>query len=201
CGHIIMTRLYSEQFCCDECHCLGPSGWLYYCIQDHELTTMDSKLRGRFVPPDSLAAFFADQMSLGKGGPDRRGRKNNFVFEIGVDNLASYSPAQIVTILDQRDKVCGGCIVREAITRDRHSPQLGGSADWAPKVGTECSFKVCQVCHRHGRDKTWASLDGVVNGHLSPDLVTGFSFLYSGGRPIHDPKVASNLGCRAVPTV
>lgn len=45
------------------------------------------------------------------------------------------------------------------------------------------------------------SLDGVLNGDLPPNLVMGFSFCYSGGRPVHGAEVVKNLGCRPVPMV
>ena len=45
------------------------------------------------------------------------------------------------------------------------------------------------------------SLDGVLNGDISPDLATATSFQHLGGRPVYHADALKSLGYRAVPMV
>ncbi len=54
---------------------------------------------------DAVAAIFAEHMSLGRSGPDKRAERNSFLREISAEQMASYTPAQLATILSQRDGV------------------------------------------------------------------------------------------------
>lgn len=72
---------------------------------------------------------------------------------------------------------------------------------WLPNHKHECQYKACHRCHTVGRDKSWASLNGVMNGEVLPHLATGFSFSYIGTRPCADAEIVKNLGCRPVPLV
>lgn len=70
-----------------------------------------------------------------------------------------------------------------------------------PNPRFECQHKVCQSCHYLGKDKSWLSLDGIVNGDILPSVATAFSFSHLGYRPVSDIEVARGLGCRPVPLV
>lgn len=70
-----------------------------------------------------------------------------------------------------------------------------------PSQRLECQYKVCHRCHRHGQDKSWVSLDGVLKGEVLPTVAVGFSFSYMCARPVADANLVKNLGCRPVPLV
>ncbi|KAK1769055.1 hypothetical protein QBC33DRAFT_339582 [Phialemonium atrogriseum] len=201
CGHISMTRLYHTPFRCQNCQNRGVFGWLYRCTQDREVILRDMKSRGGRVTFDEIGEGFAEHMSLGNRGPDARSDKFSFLKEITSEEMQSYTPDQIATILGQRENV------HEAIARDRRGGNtvlrdLAFSSvrqPWVPRQGEECQHKVCPSCNITGKDKSWLSLNGIANGVIPPTAVTGFSFSYMKSRPVSDPDIVKNLGYRAVP--
>lgn len=50
-------------------------------------------------------------------------------------------------------------------------------------------------------DRSYLSLDGVVNGDIPPSAAVGFGFSLMRARPVIDPEIVKNIGCRAVPIV
>lgn len=72
---------------------------------------------------------------------------------------------------------------------------------WVPPPHHHCQFKVCHRCYRGAAEKSWLSLDGIVNGDISPTAATGYAFSYMKERPICDVSVVNSLGYRAVPLV
>lgn len=70
-----------------------------------------------------------------------------------------------------------------------------------PNVRFECQHKICHRCHPTGRDKSWVSLDAVLNGDILPTVATGFAFSYMDSRPMANADVVKNIGYRAVPLV
>ena len=70
-----------------------------------------------------------------------------------------------------------------------------------PDGSFECQHKVCHRCHSIGRDKSWVSLNGVLEGDILPNVAVGFSFSYMGIRPCTDANVVKNIGYQPVPLV
>ena len=144
----------------------------------------------------SIDEIFANEMSLGKFGPDKRTQKYSFLKEITTEQLHSYTPSQLHMILSQRDHVA------EIVAESRQKAGQKYPDDnmpWVPDDKAECQHKVCQSCHRVSQEKSWVSLNGVLNGDILPTVATDFAFSFVGSRPIVDVQVAKNLGCRPVP--
>ncbi|KAK4465709.1 hypothetical protein QBC42DRAFT_168364 [Cladorrhinum samala] len=205
CSHSSMTTFYQETFHCEVCRRWNSFGWLYRCVVDRDPLILEGQNKGVQIAFDSLGQHFAKEMTLGKYGPDSRSQKNNFLKEISMEQMCSYTPEQISTILAQRDHVA------EKIAEERKSVPTNynqaknkfpdDGRPWLPNHKHECQFKACHRCHTVGRDKSWVSLNGVLNGEVLPHLATGFSFSYIGTRPCADAEIVKNLGCRPVPLV
>lgn len=76
-----------------------------------------------------------------------------------------------------------------------------GNRPWLPAVRYECQYRVCERCRPDAPEKSWLSLDAVLKGDISPTLATGYSFSFERARPLADPHVVRNLGCRPAPLV
>lgn len=217
--HSVMSRIYHPGFKCVLCKRPPQFGWLYRCTHDRDPLILSAKLKGDKAsrpttsPPsshgspaanisdttqvgfDEISQSFAEEMNLGKFGPDMRTQKYAFFKEITTEQLHSYTPSQLVTILSQRDHVA------EIVAESRHKAGRKYPDDnmpWAPDEKIECQHMICHSCHRIGEEKSWVSLDGVLNGDILPTVATGYSFSYAGSRPLVDVQVAKNLGCRPV---
>lgn len=143
---------------------------------------------------------------MGKFGPDARAENYSFFKEITEQQLHTYTPVQLVTILSQRDKV-HQAIAEERRNAGRLSSHYAdkkypdSNTPWVPSPLWECQHKVCQDCHHLGSDKSWLSLNGILNGDIPPHAATGFSFSHMGFRPKADVEVVKNIGYNAVPLV
>lgn len=162
-------------------------------------------------------------MTLGKYGANLRTRRYAFLKEITASQLATYTPDQLATILTQRDHVRfygsrpTACLISwltnpqllAVIAKERRRSEQGVLCDagrkypdnqrpWMPDEKQECSHTVCQFCHGVGKDKSWVSLNAILNGEIPPTVATGYAFSYSGSRPFVPADVATNLGCRPV---
>lgn len=128
CGHITMARIYHVGFRCERCNRHGQFGWLYRCTEHRELILDDMKRHGFKVSLarptgkysvekgydidngvevafDKIGAEFAEQMSLGKWGPDKRQDQYSVLHEMTQEQMQSYTPDQIATLLAQRENV------------------------------------------------------------------------------------------------
>ncbi|KAK4186620.1 hypothetical protein QBC35DRAFT_453098 [Podospora australis] len=203
CNHSTMSTFYQETFKCEWCRKRGEFGWLYRCTLDRDPMLVGAHQMGHCVAYDILGMEFSEEMSLGKFGADARSRKNNLLHEISQEQLWSYTPLQLALLLAQRDNV------HETIQEERHKePRLANKVrlkypddtrPWIPDQKYECQFKVCHRCMGLGRDKSWVSLNSILNGDILPSVATGFSFNYIGGRPCADARAVQNLGYRPVP--
>ena len=176
---------------------------------------------------DGISLGFSDEMTLGRYGPAARWEKYSFLKEITQEQMCTYTPEQIATILSQRDDV-RSCDpppgvskrpfadretkVTHAIDRER---RFSGnkvynytrhkfpddSKPWMPEPALECQYKVCQDCHCLGKDKSWVSLDAVLHGDILPTVATGFSFRHMGFRPFADVEIVKTIGYLPVPLV
>lgn len=128
CGHITMARIYHVGFRCERCNRHGQFGWLYRCTEHRELILDDMNRHGvkvSLAQPtspysvergydidnaietafDSIGEQFCEQMSLGRWGPDKRQNKYSVLHEMTQEQMQSYNPAQIATLLAQRENV------------------------------------------------------------------------------------------------
>ncbi|PQE18115.1 flagellar motor protein [Rutstroemia sp. NJR-2017a BVV2] len=70
---------------------------------------------------------------------------------------------------------------------------------WLPAKGYECQFKCCHSCRPTLLDRSYLSLNGIVNGDVPATAITGFSFNLEKSRPVAKASIVSNLGFRPVP--
>lgn len=68
-----------------------------------------------------------------------------------------------------------------------------------PGEGQQCTHTVCQFCHGMAKDKSWVSLNGILNGNILPTVATGYAFSFAGYRPYLLADIAKKLGCPPVP--
>ncbi|KAK4662189.1 uncharacterized protein QC763_711400 [Podospora pseudopauciseta] len=205
CHHSVMSTLYqvSERFKCDNCKRSHPFGWLYRCVMDREPLIIGIKELGFQIAFDQLGHNFSQQMTLGKHGADARSEKYSFLDEITREQLWNYTPEELKEILAQRDHVLD-VITNERLRDQDFNNQYGfkypdDDRPWMPDPKYECQHKVCHRCHPIGRQKSWVSLDGVLNGDIPPTVATGYSFSQVKIRPCVDVETVKNLGCRPVP--
>ncbi|KAK8017221.1 hypothetical protein PG991_008297 [Apiospora marii] len=212
CTHMTMTRLYEPNF-----------GWLYRCTQDREFMIEDLMEKGLPVSFDLLGASFADRKPVpSPRGPALRKDPLSFLTEIAADDLKSYTPQQIKTILEQREKLHK--ILRRqprhTLRRSYYYPSSGsrlnvgstlpiGPAEyeelcdqkkpWVASEAQECQFKCCHACRPTCEQRASLSLDGIAKGDIPPTAISGFGFHLQGSRPVMDAGTVQNIGYRAVP--
>ncbi|KAL2136352.1 hypothetical protein VTI74DRAFT_4184 [Chaetomium olivicolor] len=203
CSHSSMARIYQDSYTCEMCGQFSPSGWLYRCTMDREPLILSANARGVPVAFDELGERFSEEMTLGLFGPDARSQPYSLLHEMSREELSSYTGPQLAWRLSQRDHVHNTIAHERTLTNHpisyyaRQKYPYDGMP-WMPDERYECQFKVCQRCYYIGKDKSFVSLDGVLNGDVLPTVATGFSFSFMGIRPIADANVVQNLGCRAI---
>ncbi|ORY68418.1 uncharacterized protein BCR38DRAFT_471985 [Pseudomassariella vexata] len=207
CTHLTMTRMYEPNF-----------GWLYRCTQDREQMIEDAMRKGHIVSFDLLGASFEESPAPPPRGPEERSNRLSFFKEITADEMKSYTPDQIATILEQRENlhnVLGQEQERmDRVKRPFYMPSSGpnGLTDpppgfehlenkrpWVPDDEEECQFKCCQQCRPTAESRSYLSLDGIVKGDVPPTAAVGFGFHLQGTRPIIDADIVKNIGYRPVP--
>ncbi|KAK0723026.1 hypothetical protein B0T26DRAFT_603361, partial [Lasiosphaeria miniovina] len=195
CSHSGMTRLYTDAVECPRCGRPCDMGYLLRCVMDRDAIIMNAKEKGFPVSFDEVGETFEDQMSLGKHGADARSDRYSVLREMTAEQLHTYTPEQLITVMQQRESV------HAAITKDRSN--VSGAArrkfpddakPWVPDSRYECQFKACLGCFRQGIDKSKTGIDAIVEGDISPGLATGFAFSQLGERPVMDARVVANLG-------
>ncbi|KAI1641020.1 hypothetical protein F4809DRAFT_637150 [Biscogniauxia mediterranea] len=195
CTHLTMTRIYDPNF--DREHLIKHA-----MENDHP------------VNYDLLGLSFSEQISPSPRGPERRSDKFAFLKEITPDQLRTYTPQQIATILEQRQHLLD--VVRREYEGQRsfyfpshdgqHVIKLPPGFDyprdrkpWVPEENDECQVKYCHQCRPTCEPRTYLSLDGVLHGDVSPSAATGFGFHRMGTRPIMDAETMRHIGLKAVP--
>ncbi|OBT66740.1 hypothetical protein VE03_04086 [Pseudogymnoascus sp. 23342-1-I1] len=213
CTHMTMVRMYSIDMRCSMCLHPGPFGWVYRCSQDRELMIENDYNEGGVDVFDNLF----DSLTL-PAGPKRRSaaaraRPVSFIEEMGPGQLQAYSPQQLSTLLDQRTHVLD---VAKRHSKDlelyRHreqtvlnpfsilDPNPSSEAKlWLPKPTEECQFKVCHRCRHACMERSFLSLDAIVNDEIPMTAVSGFGFNLLGKRPVVPRKHAINYGLRPDP--
>ncbi|KAL2020381.1 hypothetical protein VTK56DRAFT_8510 [Thermocarpiscus australiensis] len=203
CHHSTMATLYQDAYECESCGEWSKFGFLYCCTVDRDPLILGAKNAGYRVTFDELGRFFADQMTLGKFGPDARSQQYSLLKEMSVEQMRSYTPQQLTLLLSQRENVHK--VIADERERAKQSWYPEGlkfpydSRPWMPDHRYECQYRVCHWCHPSGRDKSWLSLNAVLNGDILPTAAMGFSYSYFRVRPCLDADVLKNIGYRPVP--
>ncbi|KAI0971785.1 hypothetical protein F4678DRAFT_461151 [Xylaria arbuscula] len=201
CTHLTMTRIYD----------------LDLTYREHLI--VDALGKKQVVTFDSLGTVLCDVVSPGLRSPERRANKLSFLEEITAEQLSTYSPSQVVTILKQRDNLLSRISQQHQASgkaqhlyrpsgsyrRDSSAPPAFGcpvpsdSKPWVPRKDEECQAKYCHRCRPSCEPRTYLSLDGIMNGEIPPTAATGFGFHRLGTRPVVDAKYVKDIGLRPVP--
>ncbi|KAF5255125.1 hypothetical protein FANTH_180 [Fusarium anthophilum] len=199
-----MTRIYDADSKCSSCHEPGPFGWLYQCTQDHEKMIEEKLLTGEQPCMDYLDFSFRKNMVVRKGSAEARRDKLSFLQELTPEQMASYRPDQIATILRQREEL------KEVIAKEERQkstsalfsnllPPLGFESSFRDKgqrnldEETLCQYKICQRCRPVCVDRAFLSLNAVADGEITPTAAAGFGFESLGGRPVIDKDVVRHI--------
>ncbi|KAI0460328.1 hypothetical protein F5B21DRAFT_590 [Xylaria acuta] len=162
-------------------------------------------------PEDALIR----EVRPGRRSPERRANMLSFFDEITTEQMHTYSPAQIATILRQRENLLNVLSQQHQASGGAHDlykpsgsydgnhlkplPWTGYPADtkpWVPRIEDECQAKYCHRCRPSFGGRSFLSLDGIANGDIPPTAATAFGFRT---RPITDARLVRNIGLRAVP--
>lgn len=175
---------------------------------------------------DLLGSSLAQQMKDRHRGPARRSNPFSLFEEMTPEQMQTYTPSQLHTILCQRQHVRSfhagyliACVlmqIHQVLEVAKESSQRVRAGDfppppilrgiestnpWVPPESEECRFKCCVTCRPSAESRSFLSLDGVMNGEIPPAAATGFGFHRMGTRPIIDLDVLKNIGLRPVPLV
>lgn len=71
---------------------------------------------------------------------------------------------------------------------------------WLPLRGGECQFKCCHRCRPILADRSFLSLDAIVNNDVPLTAITGFGFHLQKYRPIAPKDVVEDIGLRSQTT-
>ncbi|KXX79820.1 hypothetical protein MMYC01_203326 [Madurella mycetomatis] len=205
CSHSTMLRLYKEMFMCDSCKRWCEFGFVYLCTMDSDPLIMDAKTKGLRPEFDEIGAHFTKEMTLGKFGADARSKKYSLLNEMSKEQMCSYTPQQLNLLLSQRDHVhetisCERSLAKHPVFYYARQKYPDDRRPWVPDRNCACWYSTCHRCRR-SRDKAWVSLNGVLNGDISPTVAVGFPLRYMGGRRYADAEVVKNIGYRPVPLV
>ncbi|KAI0200461.1 hypothetical protein F4808DRAFT_161086 [Astrocystis sublimbata] len=142
-------------------------------------------------------------------GPERRADKLSFLDEVTEEQLRTYSPGQLKTIMKQREHVLEVASEQErqfaVATHGVYHPFGSGqqtsrgstASDWTPWVrGRDASCdRMCHRCHT-ADSRSFLSLNGILNGDIPP---TAACFYGRGKVRVVDRKIMENIGTRPVP--
>ncbi|TRX90336.1 hypothetical protein FHL15_008701 [Xylaria flabelliformis] len=156
---------------------------------------------------DSLEGALIREVKPGRRSPERRANKLSFFEEITAQQMYTYSPAQIATVLQQREnqhQPSGGThnLYHPSGHYDgrrlKSSPGPSNPANtkpWVPRT-EDCQARYCHHCRPSFRGRSFLSLDGIINGDIPPTAATSFGVQ---NKPVADVRVVRNIGLRAVP--
>ncbi|KAI0389280.1 hypothetical protein F5Y17DRAFT_462898 [Xylariaceae sp. FL0594] len=178
-------------------------------------SVIDKALRVGFIDVciDYYGAVLSQEVRPGPRSAESRSHRFSFLEEITDEEMKSYTAAQLLTILQQRDKL------REVLEEQtRNTDQLcylpSRTYDarplgpppgielpvrrnpWVPSAIDECHDKYCHNCRPSCEQRSYLSLNAIANGDLPPTAVTGYGFPMLGSRPVIDANVVKHLGLR-----
>lgn len=70
-----------------------------------------------------------------------------------------------------------------------------------PSREQECQFKVCHACHHFGMEKSFVSLNAILNDEVPPTVATAYGFSLLRFRQMSHANIVKNAGYRAVTIV
>ncbi|RDW88699.1 hypothetical protein BP6252_00731 [Coleophoma cylindrospora] len=179
---------------------------------------------------DALADLFERQTSPKKRSPEARASKLSFLEEISDADLKGYTRDQLNTILCQRAHLLDTIAVQhgdngpedcgqvdfpglQIILPSSSSPPASRSTNcpswtppkpqskpWLPQK--DCQFKCCQSCRATCLERSWLSLNAIVNGDLPATAIMGYGFHLRVGkhkRPVALNEHVKNIGLRPHP--
>ncbi|APA10942.1 hypothetical protein SS1G_03367 [Sclerotinia sclerotiorum 1980 UF-70] len=227
CTHLTTTRLFTREFRCGICFREGSFGWVWRCTQDRELMLEDDMDHGHASQEklDDLCDIFPRRTAPRPRGPEARKSRLSFLDEISNKDLKTYTPAQIQTILRQRSHLLDVLTDSEEpeltpsnsstnIPRFLFNPfsrpslstaqtvpnmRVTNPRPWLPSRGTECQFKCCHTCRPTLLDRSFLSLNAILDDDLPCTAITGFGFNLQKFRPVAKVEVVKNLGLRPNP--
>ncbi|KAM3522731.1 hypothetical protein NHJ13051_005522 [Beauveria bassiana] len=113
CTHTTMTRVYGATNLCCACHRPGTFGWVYQCTQDQEGIIDDALAQGDLSCCDQVGLGMVDVINAQRSSIPDCQDKFAFLDQISYEQMASYRPDQLATLLRQKEKV------QAMIQRDR----------------------------------------------------------------------------------
>ncbi|TDZ18747.1 hypothetical protein Cob_v008237 [Colletotrichum orbiculare MAFF 240422] len=207
-----MTRIYSRALRCVHCGNTGSFGWLYRCSQDREEMLRDRIAAGSDVFFDDLGRQLVTTMGSRPRGPEKRvGNAACFLEEMSPNDIVNtYSCDQLMILFNQRkhlDNVFRQEHIRMRTSAARqchiYTPEDAiaheTTAPWIPTPNEECKYTLCHSCREPFVQRTYTSLDGVVNGDAPATAVAGFGFHLLKERPVSEANIVANLGLRPAP--
>ncbi|PHH77016.1 hypothetical protein CDD80_1003 [Ophiocordyceps camponoti-rufipedis] len=211
CTHLTMTRLYDPCLLCLICRRPGPNGWLYFCTQDREDLIEHAVCRGEVASFDVLGQQLSEQLTIRKGSPAARHDRLSLLKEMTPEQMATYHPDQIATLLRQRENVKEIIQLQrlrsdstEIMSRRTYSTAFEGAPGlfeyrkpWLRTLTEECQYRVCPRCRPALADRAFLSLNAVAQGEIPPTAAVGFGFHTMGERPVFDAESMRDFGLAA----
>ncbi|KAI0017352.1 hypothetical protein F4780DRAFT_796531 [Xylariomycetidae sp. FL0641] len=166
-----------------------------------------------------------EHMSQGPRSPEKRADKLSFLSELTPEQLQTYTPEQVATILKQRENLLNVAALDKSSAQQnpatyvpstgfgaasgsgatiRPPPGFGfeyseNSKPWVPDRDTECQAKYCHRCRPSCNARSFLSLNAVAQGDIPPTAAMGFGFHRMGTRPVLNANIVKNIGLRPVP--
>ncbi|TLS30520.1 hypothetical protein PpBr36_03674 [Pyricularia pennisetigena] len=195
CTHSTVVRFHDDNFVCPNCLCEPIEGYVYHCVEDLEIRLNNAILENNFVAWDEFGKGLAKLVKPPTRGPDRRATadRETILAEMTAEQRASYTEEQIEKLVAQR---------KQALVAARASAAQGGNSSdrpWVLSPRQECDMEFCHACRPYFAERSYLSLNGIVNGDVPATAALGFGFHAYSSRPLYNPKVARNLGLRRPP--
>ncbi|KAF4591459.1 hypothetical protein GQ602_001758 [Ophiocordyceps camponoti-floridani] len=211
CTHLTMTRLYDPCLLCLICRRPGPNGWLYLCTQDREDLIEHAVCRGEVASFDVLGQQLSEHLTIRKGSPAARHDRLSLLKEMTPEQMTTYHPDQIATLLRQRENVKDIIQLQrlrsdstEISSRRTYSTAFEGvpgpfeyRKPWLRTLNEECQYRVCPRCRPALADRAFLSLNAVAEGEIPPTAAVGFGFHTMGERPVFDVESMRDFGLAA----
>ncbi|RYO82184.1 hypothetical protein DL766_004581 [Monosporascus sp. MC13-8B] len=165
--------------------------------------------KGHLVNFDLLGLSFGDAPHAKARSAESRSDKLSFLKEITYEQMTTYTPDQIATILRQREHLLNVLSEEYRATCRKKRPYTWNpppgfgfpesKRPWIPDYADECQFKCCHRCRPSLEGRAYLSLDGILKDDIPPTAATGFGFHHAGARPVIDADIVKEIGYRAVP--
>ncbi|EHA53047.1 hypothetical protein MCOR27_008893 [Pyricularia oryzae] len=195
CTHSTVVRFHDDNFVCPNCLCEPIEGYVYHCVEDLELRLNNAIFEDNFVAWDEFGEGLAKLVKPPARGPDRRttADRQTILAEMTAEQKANYTEEEIEKLVAQR---------KHALVAARISAaQAGNTSDkpWVLSPRQECDMEFCHSCRPCFAERSYLSLNGIVNGDVPATAALGFGFHAYSSRPLYDPNVTRNLGLRRPP--